>query len=46
MWLVLAKRLQYYNSELGTRNTEFFNRVKSHQKKFNLHEKTMHIKQE
>lgn len=46
MWLLLVKRVQYCNSELGARNTEFFNRVKSHQKKFNLHEKTMHIKQE
>jgi hypothetical protein len=31
------------NSELGTRNAEFFNRIRSHDKKFKLHEKTMHI---
>jgi hypothetical protein len=46
MQLLLIKQLRFCNSELGIRNTEFFNRVKSHQKKFNLHEKTMHIKQQ
>lgn len=46
MWLVLVRRGKFFNSELGNRNTEFFNRVRSHEKKFKLHEKTMHVKQE
>jgi hypothetical protein len=45
MWLVLTKKVRFLNSELGKRNEEFFNRVTSHKKKFNLHEKTMDIKQ-
>jgi hypothetical protein len=47
MWVVLARQYgRYLNSELGSRNAEFFNRVKAHEKKFKLHEKTMNIKQE
>lgn len=45
MWLVLIKKVRFLNSELGQRNAEFFDRVTSHKKKFNLHEKAMHIKQ-
>jgi len=43
---LLTSRALYFASDLGARNTEFFNRVKSHQKKFKLHEKTKDIKQQ
>ena len=46
MLVVLVRQGKYFNSELGSRNAEFFNRVRAHEKKFKLHEKTMNIKQE
>ena len=48
MWTVLLRRIQFASSssELGGKNAEFYNRVKGHQKKFNLHEKTRDIKQQ
>ena len=46
MWVVLRRQGRYWSSELGSKNAEFFERVKSHEKKFKIHEKAMHIKQE
>lgn len=41
----IVTSIRFSKSELGTRNTEFFNRVKGHQKKFKLHEKARDVDQ-